>query len=311
LLKTVAHASGSDDAIRHVAAYTVFMTTLADSFLSPDLLEKRDRLLAVLGALPGAAVAFSGGVDSAVVAKAAFLALGDHAVAVTADSASVPRAEIADAQHLAGLIGIRHVVVGTNEFADPNYLRNGGDRCYFCKSELYSRIETLLPDLGLSVVCSGANLDDRGDYRPGLTAAAEHSVRHPLQEAGFTKADVRAVAQSWGLPAWDKPASPCLSSRLAPGLAVTPERTRRVEEAEVYLKSLGLRDCRVRYHDGDLARVEVPATEIARFAADDVRTALAAKLKALGFKFITLDLEGFRSGNLNELVSLEVRRKFE
>ncbi len=286
------------------------MTTSPETVLSPDVVAKRDRLLAVLAALPGAAVAFSGGVDSAVVAKAAFLALGDTAVAVTADSASVPRAEIADAKKLAELIGIRHVVVGTNEFDDPNYLRNGGDRCYFCKSELYSRIETLLPDLGLTVVCSGANLDDLGDYRPGLTAAAEHAVRHPLQEAGFTKADVRAVAQAWGLPAWDKPASPCLSSRLAPGLAVTPERTRRVEEAEMYLKSLGLRDCRVRYHEGDLARVEVPVTEIGRFIEEGVRTALAAKLKHLGFKFVTLDLEGFRSGSLNELVSLDVRRKF-
>ena len=255
-------------------------------------------------------MAFSGGVDSAVVAKAAHLALGDTAVAVTADSASVPRAEIADAKELAALIGIRHAVVGTHEFDDPNYLRNAGDRCYFCKSELYSRIETLLPDLGLSVVCSGANLDDLGDYRPGLTAAAEHAVRHPLQEAGFTKADVRAVAKAWGLPAWDKPASPCLSSRLAPGLAVTPERTRRVEEAEAYLKSLGLRDCRVRYHEGDLARVEVPVGDLGRFVVEEVRTALAAKLKQLGFKFVTLDLEGFRSGSLNELVSLDVRRKF-
>ncbi len=286
------------------------MTASHEDTLPPDLLAKRDRLLAVLAAMPGAAVAFSGGVDSAVVAKAAHLALGDTAVAVTADSASVPRAEIADAKELAALIGIRHAVVGTHEFDDPNYLRNAGDRCYFCKSELYSRIETLLPDLGLSVVCSGANLDDLGDYRPGLTAAAEHAVRHPLQEAGFTKADVRAVAKAWGLPAWDKPASPCLSSRLAPGLAVTPERTRRVEEAEAYLKSLGLRDCRVRYHEGDLARVEVPANEIGRFVVDEVRTALAAKLKQLGFKFVTLDLEGFRSGSLNELVSLDVRRKF-
>jgi uncharacterized protein len=283
---------------------------MIDTELPPDLVTKRDRLLAVLAALPGAAVAFSGGVDSTVVAKAAFLALGERAVAVTADSPSVPRAEMADATRLAALIGIRHVVVETREFEDPDYLRNGGDRCYFCKSELYSRIETLLPDLGLSVVCSGANLDDRGDFRPGLTAAAEHAVRHPLQEAGFTKADVRAIARAWGLPTWDKPASPCLSSRLAPGLAVTPERTQRVEDAEVFLKSLGLRDCRVRYHEGDLARIEVPATEVARFAADEVRLPLASKLKSLGFKFVTLDLEGFRSGSLNELVSLDVRRKF-
>jgi pyridinium-3,5-biscarboxylic acid mononucleotide sulfurtransferase len=278
--------------------------------LDPVLLAKRDRLLALLGELPGVSVAFSGGVDSTVVAKAAALALGDTAVAVTSDSPSVPRAELDEAKRLAAVIGIRHVVVRTEEFDDPNYLRNGGDRCYFCKSELYSRIESLLPELGVPVICSGANLDDRGDYRPGLTAAAEHAVRHPLQEAGFTKADVRALAAAWGLPNADKPASPCLSSRLAPGLAVTPERTRRVEEAEAYLKTLGLRDCRVRYHEGDLARVEVPADELDRFSDAGVRSALATRLKELGFRYITLDLEGFRSGSLNSLVTLELRSRY-
>jgi uncharacterized protein len=275
-----------------------------------DVQGKCERLLAVLANMPGAAVALSGGVDSSVVAKAALLALGERAVAVTADSPSVPRAELEQAANVATLIGIRHVVVRTNEFDDPNYLRNGGDRCYFCKSELYSRVVKLLPELGVGVVCSGANLDDLGDYRPGLTAAAENGVRHPLQEAGFTKADVRAAAKVWGLPVWDKPASPCLSSRLAPGLAVTPERTGRVEAAEAYLKSLGVRDCRVRYHEGDLARVELPTDEIDRFLAAGVRGPLTAKLKELGFKFVTIDLDGFRSGSLNELVSLEVRKRF-
>ena len=141
-------------------------------------------------------MAFSGGIDSTVVAQAAVLALGDRAVAVTADSPSVPRAEIADAQRLARQIGIHHRIVETAEFSDPNYLRNDGARCYFCKSELYTQIERLLPELGVAFICSGANLDDRGDYRPGLTAAAEHQVRHPLQEAGFTKADVRALARA-------------------------------------------------------------------------------------------------------------------
>ncbi len=275
-----------------------------------DVRAKCERLLGALADLPGVAVALSGGVDSSVVAKAAVLALGERAVAVTADSPSVPRAELEQAARLAAAIGIRHVVVRTNEFDDPNYLRNGGDRCYFCKSELYSRVVQILPTLGVGVVCSGANLDDLGDYRPGLTAAAEQGVRHPLQEAGFTKADVRAAAKLWGLPVWDKPASPCLSSRLAPGLAVTPERTGRVESAEAYLKSLGVRDCRVRYHEGDLARVELPTDEIERFLAADVRGPLTAKLKALGFKFVTIDLEGFRSGSLNELVSLEVRKRY-
>jgi pyridinium-3,5-biscarboxylic acid mononucleotide sulfurtransferase len=275
-----------------------------------NLCAKRDRLLAVLGELPGVAVAFSGGIDSTVVAKAAFLALGEKAVAVTADSASVARRELDDARTLAALIGIRHVVVRTQEFDNPAYLKNDGARCYHCKTELYSTVERLLPELGVPVIASGANLDDLGDYRPGLVAAAEHSVRHPLQEAGFTKADVRALAQFWELPTWDKPAAPCLSSRMAPGVAVTPERTKRVEGAESFLRALGLRECRVRYHEGDLARIEVPVSEIARLASEPVRTELARVLRALGFKFVALDLDGFRSGSLNELVPLELRKAY-
>ncbi len=279
--------------------------------LSADLLAKRDRLLEILRGLGGVAVAFSGGIDSTVVAKAAYLALGERAVAITADSPSVPRSEIADACGLAQQIGIRHRLVATEEFEDPAYVRNDGTRCYFCKSELYSRIETLLPELGVSVICSGANLDDQGDYRPGLKAAAEHRVRHPLQEAGFTKDDVRKVAKAWGLPTWDKPASPCLSSRLAPGVEVTRDRTGRVEAAEAYLHSLGLRECRVRLHEGELARVEVPAQELARLADPEIRAGLVRCLKDLGFRFVTLDLEGFRSGSLNSLVSLENKLLFD
>jgi uncharacterized protein len=279
--------------------------------LTPELAAKRDRLLAILADLPGVAVAFSGGIDSTVVAKAAALALGDRAVAVTADSPSVPRSELATARELAAAIGIRHEVVVTEEFDNPDYLKNDGTRCYHCKSELYAQVESLLPRLGVPVIASGANLDDRGDYRPGLIAAAEHSVRHPLQEAGFTKADVRAVARHWGLPTWDKPAAPCLSSRLAPGLAVTPERTRRVEEAEAFLRSHGLRECRVRYHEGDLARVEVPLAEVPKLAADPLRGDLAREFRRLGFKFVTLDLDGFRSGSLNELVPLELKTRFQ
>src|SRR5438876_3204735 len=242
--------------------------------LSPDLSSKCERLLAALRGMERVAVALSGGIDSTVVAKAASLALGDRAVAVTADSPSVARSELEDARRLAQQIGIRHRIVATEEFGDPDYVRNDGTRCYFCKSELYTRIEKLLPELGVAVICSGANLDDQGDYRPGLKAAGEHAVRHPLQEAGCTKADVRALARAWELPTWDKPASPCLSSRLAPGVEVTHERTQRVEDAEAYLHALGYRECRVRLHEGELARVEVPATELARLADPVVRAGL-------------------------------------
>jgi pyridinium-3,5-biscarboxylic acid mononucleotide sulfurtransferase len=272
-----------------------------------DLDAKRAHLLRILGNLGSVAVAFSGGIDSTVVAQAAHLALGDRAVAVTADSPSVPRAEIAQTKNLAQRIGIRHYVVATEEFKDQNYVKNDGARCYHCKNELYGRIKTMLPELGVLVICSGANLDDQGDYRPGLTAAKEHSVRHPLLEAGFAKADVRALAKLWGLPTWDKPASPCLSSRLAPGVTVTQERTGRVEAAEQYLHDLGLRECRVRLHDGELARVEVPVGDVARLVDGAVREGLVIRLKELGFRFVTLDLEGFRSGNLNQLLSLASR----
>src|SRR5262249_36626218 len=158
--------------------------------------------------------------------------------------------------------------------------------------------------LGVAVVCSGANLDDQGDYRPGLKAAAEHHVRHPPQEAGFTKADVRALAKEWGLPTGDKPASPCLSSRLAPGLPVTKERTAMVEAAESFLHELGIRECRVRLHEGELARIEAPLADIVRLAAQETRIELARRFRELGFRYVTLDLEGFRSGSLNELVDV-------
>jgi uncharacterized protein len=270
---------------------------------------KCDRLLAKLRDLQRVAVAFSGGIDSTVVAQAAYFALGDNAVAVTADSPSVPRAEIDEAKALTQRIGIRHRIVPTTEFANPDYVKNDGTRCYYCKDELYRQIETLLPMLECDVICSGANLDDLGDYRPGLIAAAEHKVRHPLQEAGFTKVDVRALAQLWNLPTWDKPASPCLSSRLAPGVEVTPERTARIEAAEAYLKTLGYLECRVRLHEGETARIEVPPGGIAKLADPQVAMDLVRYLKSLGFRYVTLDLEGFRSGSLNALIPLEIRQQ--
>jgi uncharacterized protein len=268
------------------------------------LIDKREQLLTLLRSFESCAVAFSGGVDSAVVAKAAQLALGDNAVAVTGSSASVAAGELENASALARLIGIRHEVVATGEMASDDYTRNAPDRCYHCKTELYSQLGRIRESLGAAVVVSGANADDLGDYRPGLTAAAEHGVRHPLAECGFTKADVRALAAHWQLPVWDKPASPCLSSRIAYGEEVTPERLAMIDRGEQYLRSLGLAEVRVRFHHGDVARLEVPSAAIERLCRPEVRSPLVEQFRVLGFKFITIDLEGFRSGSLNQLVPL-------
>ena len=272
----------------------------------PQLCADRDRLLDALRGYGRVAVAFSGGVDSTVVAQAARVALGDESVAVTAVSDSLAAGELEEAEALARRIGIAHRVIRTEEFADPNYLRNAPDRCYFCKSELYGRLESLLGVLGVDTIASGANVDDAGDHRPGMRAATEHGVRHPLQECGLGKDRVRALAHAWGLPTWDKPATPCLSSRIAYGEEVSPERVRMIDSAEQWLRERhGLRLLRVRYHKGDLARIEVPIEELPALARPGVREELVGAFRALGFKFVTLDLEGFRSGSLNTLISPE------
>jgi uncharacterized protein len=275
----------------------------------PELIARRDGLLATLKGYGRVAVAFSGGVDSTVVAQAAQIALGDLAVAVTAVSDSLAEGELEEARELAERIGIRHRVIRTEEFANPNYVQNSTDRCYFCKSELYGRLSGLLGELGVDVIASGANTDDSGDHRPGMRAASENAVRHPLQECGLGKADVRALAKGWDLPTWDKPATPCLSSRVAYGEAVTPERVRMIDQAEQWLRQRGLRMLRVRYHKGDLARIEVPLDDLPRLADPAIRAELVPAFRALGFTYVTLDLEGFRSGSLNALIPLDLLRK--
>ena len=271
----------------------------------PVLSAQRDRLLDTLRSYGRVAVAFSGGVDSTVVAQAARVALGDAAIAVTAVSDSLAEGELEEAEALALRIGIRHRVIRTEEFADPNYRRNQPDRCYFCKSELYGRLSSLLAALDVDAIASGANTDDAGDHRPGMRAAQENGVRHPLQECGLGKADVRALAKAWDLPTWDKPATPCLSSRVAYGEEVTPERVRMIDQAEQWLRQRGLRLLRVRYHKGDLARVEVPVEELPNLARPEVRGDLVRAFRALGFKYVTLDLEGFRSGSHNAVIPLD------
>jgi uncharacterized protein len=284
--------------------------TSAIANLSNEITAKRDQLLAIVGSYESCAVAFSGGVDSAVVAKAAQLALGDAAVAVTGTSAALAAGELEAARALAEQIGIRHVALPTEEFANPSYVANNPDRCYHCKSELYSQLGNIAERLGVRVVANGANADDLGDYRPGMRAADEHAVRSPLAECGFTKLDVRALAAAWHLPVADKPATPCLSSRVAYGLAVTPERLAMIDGAERFLRSLGLRELRVRYHADDTARIEVPVDQINELCEPEIRQSVIDELARLGFKFITLDLAGFRSGGFTKLVPSEMLKRF-
>jgi uncharacterized protein len=272
---------------------------VATEHLSADLAAKRNRLVERIRSYVSCVVALSAGVDSAVVAKAAFLALGNRAVAVTGVSASLATGELDEAREVVAAIGMRHEAIETGELENPDYTRNAPDRCFHCKTELYGRLKEIAERLGLRTIVNGANADDVGDYRPGMTAAEQASVRSPLVECGITKAEVRRLAAGWGLPVWDKPATPCLSSRIAYGEEVTPERLAQIDRAEQFLRAKGLRTVRVRVHKGDLARLEVPVEAIPDLCVAETRESLVDELKTLGFKYVVLDLEGFRSGSQN------------
>jgi len=261
-------------------------------------LAKVDRLHDLLVDAGRVVVAYSGGTDSTLVAAVAARALGDRALAVTAVSPSLAPGEAEEARRVAAELGIAHRLVRTHEVEDSAYLANGTDRCYRCKSELYGVLRTVAEDAGGAQVVSGANVDDLGDFRPGLRAAAEHGVRHPLVEVGMTKPEVRDAARSLGIPTWDKPASACLSSRIAFGVTISVEMLSKVGRAEALLKELGFRQCRVRVH-GDVVRIEVEPEDVARLAEPAVRGRVTEGLKALGYRYVTLDLEGFRSGSMN------------
>ena len=303
-----AAVAAHDARIRGMSADRVPDREVPSPALPAAVAAKRDVVVATLRGMNRVAVALSGGVDSAAVAKAAAVACGDGALAVTADSPSLPAGELDAARRFAAAAGIAHRVIRTAEFDRPGYAANGPDRCFHCKSELYDRLADLLPELGVDAVVNGANADDTGEHRPGMRAAADRGVRSPLLECGFTKSDVRALAKAWALPVWDKPASPCLSSRIAYGVPVTEDRVRRVDAAEAWLKAtFALRECRVRCEANELARVEVPRPALPRVTAD--AAAVSDALRRLGFRYVTLDLEGFRSGSLNAaLVPLAVRR---
>lgn len=271
--------------------------------LPAELAVKWDALVELLRTLGSCVVAFSGGLDSTVLAKAAQIALGDRAIAATGVSASMAAGELEACRNLADQIGIRHLVLPTGEFENPAYRQNAPDRCYHCKSDLFDRLRELAEQWPMAVVCDGANQDDLEDYRPGAQAAREKQVRSPLAEVGLTKAELRQLAAWWHLPVWNKPATPCLATRIAYGEEVTPERLAMVDQAETFLRSFGLQPIRVRYHRGDLARIEVPQDAFTRFLDPEFRSQVAAHLKQIGFKFVTLDLEGFRSGSLNALLT--------
>lgn len=269
------------------------------------------QLVELIRPLDSCIVAFSGGVDSAVVAYAAHAALGDGALAITGVSASLASGELEVAERIARAIGIRHETVFTAELADPNYLRNAPDRCLHCKTELYAKLAAEAARRGVAVLLNGANADDLDDFRPGMTAATQHDVRSPLAECGLHKDAVRRIAQAWGIEVWNKPATPCLSSRVAYGVAVTPERLAMIDRAETFLRELGFSRFRVRLHENSLARLEMPVDQLQQLCSEATRLKIVETLREIGFRYVAVDLEGFRSGSFQQLVPAEDLARFE
>ena len=274
------------------------------SNLSPELIAKQHALLQALASYDSLLVAYSGGTDSAFLAWAAHQALGERMLAVIADSASLPRAELAAALNFAQEHGIPVETIATDELANPDYQRNDAQRCFHCKDELFTRMEQMRAERGFAHIAYGMNLDDRGDFRPGQRAAAMHHALAPLVEAQLTKQEIRALARAAGLSLADKPASACLSSRIEYGRPVTAEALAQVEQAEAALHAMGFGQLRVRHH-GELARIELDRAELPRALAVDVFAQMSAAVKAAGFRYVTLDLEGFRSGSMNALLPVE------
>ncbi len=269
--------------------------------------KKYEQLQTILGGMDRALVAFSGGVDSTFLLKVARMVLGDQVLAVTATSETLPSAELAEAKALARSIGAAHRIIRTNELDRPGYDDNTPQRCYFCKTDLYERLSALARELQYETVLDGSNVDDLDDWRPGRKAALEHKVRSPLQEADLTKADIRSLSQDLDLPTWQKPSFACLSSRFPYGEKITVEKLKQVDAAENVLRSLQFTQFRVRHH-GDIARLELGAADFERLFRDGLIEQVTQRLKALGYCYVTVDLEGYRSGSMNEPLLKRLRQ---